>query len=243
MLNYNYTDLSKMIDHAILLPNLTRQQVEASIQIAIAYDVASICIMPHYLELCVERLQGTTVIPSSTVGFPHGAQRTSTKLAEATQLINAGCVELDMVCNISAALSGDWELVDEEIKAITQLVHHHDRKIKVIFENCYLNDHQKIRLCAICDEAGVDWVKTSTGFGSGGATIPDLELMLKHVNAPVQVKAAGGIKDLSSLVQVRKMGVTRVGASRTAELLGEARKSLGLPPIEQPSVSPSTSSY
>lgn len=221
-----------MIDHAILLPNLDRQQVEASIQIALAYDVASVCIMPHYLGLCAERLQGSTVVPSSTVGFPHGAQLTATKMAEAKSLIQLGCIELDMVCNISAVLSGDWEVVEHEIKAIVQLAHDHARRVKVIFENCYLNDQQKIRLCQICNEAGADWVKTSTGFGSSGATISDLKLMLKHVSAPVQVKAAGGVKDLASLVEVRGLGVTRVGASRTVELLGEARKLLNLPAVQ-----------
>lgn len=231
MLDYNYSDLSKMIDHAILQPNLSKAQVEESIQLAIAHDVASICIMPHYLALCIERLQGTTVLPSSTVGFPHGAQTSFTKRKEAEELIQIGCQELDMVCNISAVLSSDWGLVEDEISSIVELAHSNDRQVKVIFENCYLSDEQKIQLCQICNRAQADWIKTSTGFGTSGATIPDLKLMLHHAASHVQVKAAGGIKDLAALLEVRKMGVTRVGASRTAELLGEARRSLGLDPI------------
>ncbi|AMV32679.1 Deoxyribose-phosphate aldolase 1 [Pirellula sp. SH-Sr6A] len=241
MLDYTYADLSKMIDHSLLNPTLTVEQLESGIDLAIAYDVASICIMPYYHRRCVERLKGTSIAPSSTVGFPHGGHTTRTKLIEAEQLIEDGCMELDMVSNISAVLSSNWRLVREEIGAMTRLAHNANRKIKVIFENCYLSDAQKIELCQICCEHSADWVKTSTGYGTGGATLEDLRLMLDNVSGGVQVKAAGGVRDCDALLHVRSMGVTRVGASRTAEILGEARQRLGLPPItvaSSPSANP-----
>ncbi|MCL4163443.1 UNVERIFIED_CONTAM: hypothetical protein GTU68_020590 [Idotea baltica] len=136
-----------------------------------------------------------------------------------------------MVVNISAVLSERWDLVRSEIQAIVDVAHAADRKVKVIFENCYLQDAHKIRLCQIACEVGADWVKTSTGFGTGGATIEDLKLMLQHSPAPMQVKAAGGVRDLEKLIEVKELGVTRVGASATAAILDPARKQLEMPPI------------
>jgi deoxyribose-phosphate aldolase len=231
MSSFQYADLSKMIDHSLLNPTFTNEQLEAGIQLAIAYDVGSVCIMPYYHKRCAELLAGTTVAPSSTVGFPHGGHATRTKLFEAELLIEEGCLELDMVTNISAVLSGNWKLVEQEIDTIVKMAHAANRRVKVIFENCYLNNEQKIRLCKICCASGADWVKTSTGYGTGGATMEDLQLMLDNVKAPVQVKAAGGIRDCDALIKVWSMGVTRVGSSRTSEMLGEARNRLGLPPI------------
>ena len=232
MANFQYSDLAKMLDHSLLNPTLTVEQLEAGIQLAIVYDVGSVCILPYFHKRCAERLAGTTVAPSSTVGFPHGGNTTCTKLNEAEQLIDEGCLELDMVSNISAVLSGNWQLVEKEIDAIVKLSHAAKRRVKVIFENCYLQDEHKIRLCKICCHVGADWVKTSTGYGTGGATMEDLQLMLNHVQAPVQVKAAGGIRDCDALIKVRDMGVTRVGSSRTAEMLDEARRRLGIAAIE-----------
>lgn len=243
MSDYSYSDLSKMIDHSLLNPTLTTEQLESGIDLAIAYDVASICIMPYYHKRCVERLRGTTIAPSSTVGFPHGGHTTRTKLIESEQLINDGCMELDMVSNISAVLSGNWGLVSDEIAAVSNLAHDAKRKVKVIFENCYLNDSQKVALCKICCEHGADWVKTSTGYGTGGATLEDLRLMLDHVTGGVQVKAAGGVRDCDALLHVRSMGVTRVGASRTAEILSEARQRLGLAPIALSSSTTTNTGY
>lgn len=243
MSSFSYSDLSKMIDHSLLNPTLTVDQLEAGIQLAIRYDVGSVCIMPYYHKRCVELLKGTTVAPSSVVGFPHGVNNTRTKLIEAEQLIEEGCLELDMVTNISASLSGNWQLVESEIDAIVKMAHAAKRKVKVIFENCYLNSQQKIQLCKICCNVGADWVKTSTGYGTGGATIEDLQLMLDNVTAPVQVKAAGGIRDCDALIKVREMGVTRVGASRTPEMLDEARKRTGMPPIEPIAAAPKGTNY
>ena len=231
-MQFSYPELSKLIDHSLLSPTLTEVQLESGMRLAVAYDVASVCIMPYYHKRCVELLAGSTVMPSSTVGFPHGGHTTKTKVVEAEQLIEEGCQELDMVVNISRVLSGDWKYVAQDIAAIVKLTKAAKRKVKVIFENCYLNTDQKIHLCKICCDLDVEWVKTSTGYGTSGATTEDLQLMLDNVTAPVQVKAAGGIRDCDALIKVKQMGVTRVGSSKTAEMMDEARKRLGLPPIQ-----------
>lgn len=230
-MTHQYTDFSKMIDHSLLMPTMDKQTLEEGCKLAVAYDVASVCIMPFYLKRCAEILAGSTVQPSTTIGFPHGGHATSIKLREAEQAIEDGCQELDMVVNISQVLSGEWDYVANEIKSIVAVAHAAKRKVKVIFENCYLNDDQKIRLCQICTDVGADWVKTSTGYGTGGATIEDLKLMLANVGSGIQVKAAGGVRDYATLLQVKEMGVTRCGASRTQAMMDEARIALGLEPI------------
>jgi deoxyribose-phosphate aldolase len=227
-MEYTYESIAKMIDHSLLNPILTVTDLDVGCKLAADYNVASVCILPYYLKQCTDMLQGTTVKPSTTIGFPHGGHTTKTKLAEAEQAIKDGGEELDMVINISKTLSGDWDYVKNEIKELTDLTHSHDQKIKVIFENCYLKDAHIIKLCEICGEIGVDWVKTSTGYGTGGATIEDLQLMRKHSPAEVQVKAAGGVRDLNKLLEVRALGVSRCGASRTKEMLDECKKRLGM---------------
>jgi deoxyribose-phosphate aldolase len=228
-MHYTYEDIAKMIDHSLLNPSLSRQELEDGCTLAVNYRVASVCIVPFYLQRCAEQLTGTSVVPSTTIGFPHGGHATTTKLSEARQALGDGARELDMVVNINAAISGDWNYVRRDIGEVIALVHDAGQKVKVIFENCYLNDEQKTRLCAICGELKADWVKTSTGYGSGGATLEDLVLMRRHSPPEVQIKAAGGIRDLDTLLRVREIGVTRVGASRTASVLDEARKRLNLP--------------
>ncbi|XZE52517.1 deoxyribose-phosphate aldolase [Planctomycetaceae bacterium SH139] len=227
----NYLDFAKMIDHSLLNPAFTVGDLESGIQLALAYDVASVCILPYYLKRCSELLAGSTVKASTTIGFPHGGHTTAIKSAEARQAIADGCEELDMVVNISQVLSGGWEYVRDEIAEIVTIAHDAGQKVKVIFENCYLNDEQKIKLCGICSEVGADWVKTSTGYGSGGATMADLQLMRRHAAEHVQVKAAGGVRDLTGLKEVRELGVTRCGASRTKDILDPWRVECGLPPI------------
>jgi deoxyribose-phosphate aldolase len=176
-------------------------------------------------------LAGSPVHSSTTIGFPHGGHATAVKLTEVRQALTDGAAELDMVINISKARSADWKYVADEIHTLTDATHAGGAKIKVIFENAYLDDAMKIRLCQVCGEIGVDWVKTSTGYAPSGATVPDLQLMRKHSPPSVQVKAAGGIRTLDALLEVRAIGVTRVGASRTAAMLDECRQRLGLPPI------------
>jgi deoxyribose-phosphate aldolase len=234
--------MAKMIDHSLLNPTLTAADLEAGCHLALAYDVASVCIMPFALKRCADILRGSTVKASTTIGFPHGGNETATKRFEAERAIANGCEELDMVVNISQVLSGAWDYVRADIKAVIEVAHAAGQKVKVIFENCYLKDEHKIELCQICSDLKADWVKTSTGYGTGGATHDDLKLMRKHSAPFVQVKAAGGVRDLDALLAVRELGVTRCGASRTKEMLDECRLRLNLPPIVQ-SFTQQTSGY
>ena len=229
--NYSYQDIAKMIDHSLLNPALSERELSEGCELARQYDVASVCILPYYLRRCAELLEGSTVLPSTTIGFPHGGHATTVKLAEAEQALRDGGAELDMVINISKARSGDWNYVRKEIAELTQMVHAGKAKIKVIFENAYQDDAAKILLCEICGEIGVDWVKTSTGYAPGGATMADLRLMRKHSPPHVQVKAAGGIRTLDAMLEARAIGVTRIGASRTSAMLEECRQRLGMPAL------------
>lgn len=226
-MNYTLRDIAGMIDHSLLNPALTADQLEQGIQIALKYDVASVCILPYYLKRCAELLKESNVKASTTIGFPHGAHATPVKLTEAKQALEDGGQELDCVVNISQVLSGNWNYVQADIKAVIDVTHDRRQKVKVILENCYLNDAQKIRLCEICGELKADWVKTSTGFGTGGATVEDLKLMRKHSPSYVQVKAAGGVRDLDTLLAFRELGVSRIGCSRTREILEECKRRQG----------------
>jgi deoxyribose-phosphate aldolase len=224
--DYTYDDIAGMIDHSLLVPSLGTEELEAGCRLAREYETASVCILPYALKRATDLLAGSTVQPSTTVGFPHGGQVTGIKAAEAEQALADGGTELDMVVNISRVLSGDWDYVRRDIQAVLEPTHARGMKLKVIFENCYLEDVQKIRLCEICGELGVDWVKTSTGFGTGGATDEDLALMRKHSPPQVQVKAAGGVRDLDRLLRVRELGCTRSGATRTKDILDELKRRL-----------------
>jgi deoxyribose-phosphate aldolase len=236
----SYSDYSKMIDHSLLPPMLTEAELEAGCQLAVAYDVASVCILPYFMKRCTELLSGSTVKPSTTIGFPHGAIYTAFKVAESERAIADGCEELDMVVNISQVKTGNWRYVSDDIKAVVDVAHAAGQKVKVIFENCYLTDDEKIQLCRICTDVEADWVKTSTGFGTGGATMEDLKLMVDNTPDHVQVKAAGGVRDFEKLKLVRDLGVTRCGASATKVILDECRRQLGLPPIEVTDGAPSS---
>jgi deoxyribose-phosphate aldolase len=221
--DYTYDDIAGMIDHSLLQPNLSDEQLEAGCRLALEYQVASVCILPYALKRAGEILTGSTVQPSTTVGFPHGGHTTAVKVAEAEKALAEGATELDMVVNISKVLSGDWNYAEKDIAAVLGPTHAGRMKLKVIFENCYLEDAHKVRLCEICGELGVDWVKTSTGYGTGGATDEDLVLMRKHSPAHVQVKAAGGVRTLDQLLRVRELGCSRSGASRTKDILEDLK--------------------
>jgi deoxyribose-phosphate aldolase len=225
-MSFSYDDVAKMIDHSLLNPTLTDGELEAGCGLALQYNVASVCIMPFFMKRCADLLAGGTVVPSTTIGFPHGGHTTQIKRAEAERALEDGCRELDMVVNVSKVRSGDWDYVRRDIAAVIEPAHEAGQKVKVIFENCYLDEQQKLRLCQICGELSADWVKTSTGYGSGGATLDDLRLMVQNTPEHVQVKAAGGIRDLDKQLEVRALGVTRVGASRTSEILDECRRRL-----------------
>jgi deoxyribose-phosphate aldolase len=222
-------EVAKMIDHSLLNPTIPDSELEAGIQLALDYDVASVCIMPYYLKRCAGLLAGSGVKASTTIGFPHGGHSTKTKVAEAVQALADDGEELDMVVNISKVLSGDWDYVRQDIAAVIDVTHAAGQKVKVIFENCYLSDAHKIRLCEICGDLRADWVKTSTGYGTGGATKEDLILMRRSAPEYVQVKAAGGVRTLDQLLEVRALGVTRCGATRTAAILDELRTRLSTP--------------
>jgi len=225
-MDYTVEQIAKMIDHSLLNPIMTDEQLEEGCRVALKYNVASVCIKPYYLRRCAELLRGSTVQPSTTIGFPHGGHTTAIKIAEAKQALDDGGTELDMVVNIGKVLGGDWKYVRDDIKAVVDVTHARGAIVKVIFENCFLQDAHKIMLCNICAEVKADFVKTSTGYGSSGATLDDLRLMRKHSPASVQVKAAGGIRTLDALLEVRAIGVTRCGATRTIEMLEECKKRL-----------------
>jgi deoxyribose-phosphate aldolase len=226
-MDYTYAAIAKMIDHSLLNPVLTDGDLAYGCQLARDYDVASACVMPYYVARCATLLAGSGVKTGTTIGFPHGGHATPVKVAESERALSDGAQELDMVVNISKVLSADWAYVRADIAAVVDVAHAHGQLVKVIFENCYLEDEHKIQLCEICGETGADWVKTSTGYGTGGATDEDLRLMRAHSPPHVQVKAAGGVRTLDRLLEVRALGVTRVGASRTRSMLDECRARVG----------------
>jgi deoxyribose-phosphate aldolase len=208
-------------------PTLGRAELEEGCRLAARYRVASVCIKPFAVSLAAQILPGSGVAVGTTIGFPHGGHATAVKVFEARQAVADGATELDMVVNIGQATGGEWDAVTSDITAVTQAAHEGGAIVKVIFENCYLNDEQKMRLCRICGDVGADYVKTSTGYGTGGATLGDLRLMRQYAPPHVKLKAAGGIRTLASMIEVAEMGCDRIGASRTAEILDELRSRLG----------------
>jgi deoxyribose-phosphate aldolase len=237
-MDYTYRQIAKMIDHSLLNPFLTDAELEAGCRLARDYDVASACVKPYFLKRCAELLAGSSVAASTVIGFPHGGNRTAIKLAEVEQALRDGGTELDMVVNIGKVLSEDWAYVREDIQVLVEATHRAGAILKVIFENCYLQDRHKIRLCEMCAELTVDFAKTSTGYGSGGATPEDLQLMRAHLPPRVRIKAAGGVRSLDALLEVRSLGVARVGATQTAKMLRECQRRLGLPVEVEPAPQP-----
>lgn len=224
-LHYEY--IAKRIDHSLLLPTMTDAELEEGCRVAARYGVASVCIKPYAVPMAAEILQGTGVFVGTTVGFPHGGHATAIKVFEAERAMGDGASELDMVVNIGRVLTGRWDDVRADIKAVVDVAHERGALVKVIFENCYLTDDQKVRLCHICGEVNADYVKTSTGFGTGGATHPDLILMRRESPPHVKVKAAGGVRDLDGAIAVARLGCDRIGASRTVEILEALKARLG----------------
>jgi len=221
-----YAQLAKVIDHSLLKPELTEQDVMDGCKLAAKYNTATVCVKPCHVRLAAEVLKDTDVKVSTVIGFPHGSNLTAIKVAEAQAAMDDGAVELDMVLNIGQLRSGQDAYVSADIKAVCDAAHARGAKVKVIFENAYLTDDQKIRACKLCEAAGADWVKTSTGFAPGGAKLEDLRLMRANVSDRVQVKAAGGVRTLDALLAVIDAGVTRCGATATAVMLDEFEKRL-----------------
>lgn len=219
-----YEQLAKVIDHSLLRPELTEADVLAGCELAARYHVATVCVKPCDVKLAKEALKDSDVLVSTVVGFPHGSSVTAIKVAEAGQAMDDGAVELDMVINIGQLRSGNLDYVFEDIKAVCEAAHVRGTKVKVIFENFYLTDEQKVTACKLSEAAGADWVKTSTGFASGGATLEDLRLMRANVAEHVQVKAAGGVRTLPALLDVIDAGVTRCGATATATILEDFKR-------------------
>jgi len=238
-MKYTYDELAGMIDHSLLHPTLTDAEMEAGCRLAVQYRVASVCLKPYHVRRAAELLRGSSVRVGAVVGFPHGNSCTEVKRYETELACRDGAVEIDMVINLGKALSGDWDYVEQDIRAVCDEAHAHGAKVKVIIENDYLanggaglsSDDLKRKLCQICERAGADWVKTSTGYGFvkqpgggynyQGATEHDVALMRASVSPRVQVKAAGGVRNLDSLIKMRDLGASRCGTSATAAILDE----------------------
>lgn len=231
-MKYSYAELAKMIDHSLLHPTLTDHELEEGCAIAIKYNVASVCVKPCHVRRAAELLKGTNVLVGAVVGFPHGSNTTEVKRYETEVACREGAVEIDMVINIGKALSADFQYVEQDIRTVCNEAHQRRAIVKVIIENDFLpNDEIKTKLCQICEAAGADYVKTSTGYGFvkqkdgsynyKGATEHDLKLMRAACSPRVKLKAAGGVRDLDGLIKVRDLGCDRCGASATVAILDE----------------------
>ena len=227
--------IASLIDHSLLHPTMTDDQLRAGCDLARRLNVAAVCIKPYAVPLAAEILAGSDVQVCTVVGFPHGGNSTEIKVCEAELACRQGATELDVVVNIGKALSGDWAYVEADIRAVVEAAHRHGSIVKVIFENDFLEtDEQKRRLCQICDRAGAEFVKTSTGFGFvkqpggdynyKGATEQDVKLMRSSCTAKVQIKAAGGVRTYRDAVKMRELGCTRIGASATEAMMEEERR-------------------
>jgi len=230
--------LAKMIDHSILHPTMTDEDLKRECEVARKYNVASVCVKPYAVKQAVELLKGSDVKVGCVIGFPAGNSAIPVKVFEAGNACKEGAFEIDMVINIGKALQGDWTYITEEIKSVTDACHSHKAIVKVIFETDYINkEADVVKLCQICTEVGADFVKTSSGFGfvkqaNGdynykGATIPVLELMKMSVGPKVKVKAAGGVRTLDQLLAVQATGCSRCGATATASMMEDAIKRFG----------------
>ena len=215
-------DIAKMLDHSTLQPFLTEEDIRKGCELALKYDCASVCARPCDVPILAEMLKGSDVKVCTVIGFPHGSHETAIKVAEAKLALEEGCQELDMVLNIGKMIRGDHDYVKSEIKQIADLAHANGVIVKVILETCYLTDDQKKTACRLSEEAGADFVKTSTGYGSKGCTIDDLKLMRAAVSANVRVKGSGGIRDLDTVLSARAVGASRCGVSATAKIMEEA---------------------
>jgi deoxyribose-phosphate aldolase len=236
---FTLKEVSKMIDHSLLHPTMTDAELVAGCKVAKDYDVAAVCIKPYFVKETVALLKGSDVKVCSVIGFPAGNSTIQSKVFETKLACKEGATEIDMVVNIGKVLSEDWRYVKKEIFAINKACVQYGSILKVIFENDFLPSNKyKIKLCKICNTIGVAFIKTSTGYGyvkqaNGdynykGATDADLILMRKYADPKVQIKAAGGVRDLDGLLRVKGLGCTRMGASATVAIMEEAKSRLGM---------------
>ena len=215
-------DIASMLDHSTLQPYLTEDDIRHGAEVALKYHTASMCARPCDVPIMAEMLKGSGVKVCTVIGFPHGAHETAIKVAEADLALEEGCEELDMVINIGRMIRGDEDYVREEIRQISDHAHAKGAIVKVIIETCFLTDKQKKRACELSEEAGADFVKTSTGYGTKGCTIEDLKLMRAAVSDKVRVKGSGGIRDLDTVLAARAAGASRCGVSATEKIMAEA---------------------
>jgi deoxyribose-phosphate aldolase len=219
----SYEQLAGTIDHSLLRPQLTLTEVVEGCALAARYEVVSVCVRPADVALAAKELAGSGVAVTTVVSFPHGDSTTDTKVHESTRAMEDGAVELDMVMNIGLFLTGDLQAVQDDIAAVVDSAGG-NAIVKVILENAYLTDEQKVAACHLAEAAGADYVKTSTGFAPTGATIEDLRLMRASVGPKVKVKAAHGVRTLDALLAVIEAGADRCGATATATILDDYRK-------------------
>ena len=224
-------ELAKYIDHSLLHPTMTDKDLQEGLEVAMKYGTATVCIKPYAVKYAAEVLKDSGVGVCTVIGFPHGSNTADLKVIETIEACRNGATEIDMVVNLGKVLGGDWYYVEQEIEQINNACFEHNAILKVIFENDYLNDEQKIKLCEICTKLHVAFVKTSTGYGfvkqengmflTKGATLPDLVLMRKHSAPTVQLKAAGGIRNLKGMLAAIEVGATRIGATATVAIIEE----------------------
>jgi deoxyribose-phosphate aldolase len=219
--------VAKTIDHSLLRPELTVDEVLAGCAVAAAYDVASVCCRPLDVGRCRDALAGSGVLVGTVVGFPHGSSASAVKAAEAERALDDGAVELDMVLPIGWLRSGEDAYVHDDIAAVVAVARPRGAVVKVILENAYLTDEQKVRGCRLSEKAGADYVKTSTGYAPSGATMDDLRLMRASVSDRVKIKAAGGIRTLDLLIEGLNAGMDRCGATATAAIIEDLRARKG----------------
>ena len=218
---YTLEQVAKTIDHSILKPDFTYADVEAGAALALKFNTASYCIRPMDVAVAAKALAGSTVNVCTVIGFPHGSTTTAVKAFETSDVIKNGAVEIDMVINVSALLSGDYEFVEQDIRAVVEVAHAAGASVKVIFETAFLNDELIVKACELTERAGADYVKTSTGFASEGATLHNVKLMKATVGDRLKVKSSGGVRTLDQLIDYMDAGVTRSGCSATAQVLEE----------------------
>ena len=214
--------IASMLDHSMLQPFLTDEDIRKGCEVALLYETASVCTRPIDMRLVAKLLEGSSVAPCTVIGFPHGAHRSDVKLFEARRALDDGCTELDMVLCVGKLKTGERAYVQEDIQAICTAAHDAKAIVKVILETCYLTDEEIIDACKISEQAGADFVKTSTGYGSAGATAAHIRLMRSSVGVQVKIKASGGIRTLDSVLEMRAAGADRCGVSATEAIMQQA---------------------